>query len=369
MRNPYSNINWNTVEYLSSTTHWHATNTQRFRAIYDAGLRHFAISNYVPSHPTYPLHDNIFLNLSPEDIPEDIIPCPNSEKAMFADASMHIGSPGSFAATPGHRWDTEVDGQRMTWQDKFNYIFDHIQFEDGGGIVINHPLRNGMNVNGIIEKLMYDERVLGVEVVNHRSQRDYGLRGYYFDGWDYILSLGHKCVGFFNPDEHNYHPSYQIGDDMRDFNYGLGRNMLLVPQKNEHDALKAYRKGEFYGAFFGDRMKFTKIEMSGNTFVVETDEAERIDFISYSIQNGKIVKDPVETVFDISGEYAVNENTIFVRASAYEVVNPSYEQPIKTERLYTQPIQFKTAEQVASEITEQEDASQKQDRKKKFLLL
>lgn len=228
-----------------------------------------------------------------------------------------------------------------TWQYKFSYILRKLQYPDGGGIVINHPMRTKLDETIIMEMLAYDHRVLGIEVINHRSERDYGRRGYYFKGWDHILSQGHRCFGFFNPDEHGTPPGYQEGDDIREKNWGMGRNVLLVPQITEHDALLAYRSGEFYGAFFGDRIKFTNISLQNNQFYVETDYAERVDFISYSSIDGHIIENPIQTVMAREAEYNVDSNMVFVRSVAYENKHDlSYEQPIVSERIYTQPIMF-----------------------------
>lgn len=339
MLNPYQNISWQTVHYLPSTTHWHMTKKSRVLAAHDAGLRHFAISNYIPSHPTYPLQQNSYFEMHQSEIPSDIIESPNSEKVRFSNGNVHVSCPGSLAETYGHQW--PEDEPIWSWQDKFDAILQNLQYTDGGGIVINHPLRTKLDKKTIIEMLNYDNRVLGIEVVNHRSQRDYQERGYYFKGWDHILSRGFRCFGFFNPDEHGTPPGFQKGDDMRKNNWGLGRNVLLVPQKTDHNALKAYRKGEFYGAFFGDRLKFTNITFQNNTFYVETDHAERIDFISYSSRKDRIIENPIHSVIANHAEYLVDHDTSFVRAVAYENKNDlDYKQPIVSERIFTQPILF-----------------------------
>ena len=352
--NPYQNISWNDVKYLISTNHWHSTSKQNFFAMYDSGLRHFAISNYIPSVPTYPIEENSFFNISVEEVPKDIIQSPNSEKVKFSNEGMHVTCPGSLYGSPGHHW--PADEPLMTWQGKFDAILNELEFEDGGGIIINHPMRSGLSGEKIIEKLKYDDRVLGLEVVNHRSERDYNNRGYYFDGWDYVLSQGYRCFGFFSPDEHVPPPNYQTGDDIRESNWGLGRNVLLVPQLSKQNALRAYRNGEFFGAFFGDRIKFTKVVYTENVFSVETDGAERIDFISYSLQyDTEIVKNQTQTILSNTGEFVPDNNTIFVRAVAYEDKNDtSYEQPIVSERIFTQAVMFKDIETIQNIIKEKE---------------
>lgn len=86
MLNPYQNVTWESTYYLPSTTHWHVTTKSRFFAAYDAGLRHFAVSNYIPSHPMYPIHQNSHFDILESEIPDDIIASPNSEKVRFSNA-------------------------------------------------------------------------------------------------------------------------------------------------------------------------------------------------------------------------------------------------------------------------------------------
>ncbi|PCJ56944.1 MAG: hypothetical protein COA79_17555 [Planctomycetota bacterium] len=51
MFNPYSNINWNSVNRIASATHMHIPNQQILDNGYQHGIRHFPISNYYPSAP------------------------------------------------------------------------------------------------------------------------------------------------------------------------------------------------------------------------------------------------------------------------------------------------------------------------------
>ena len=340
MYNPYANVDFQNVIHVPSANHWHCTTKARFLAIYNAGLKHFALTNYQPSHPTYPLVGNRYFTITAGEIPEDIIASPNSEKVFFADSGMHISCPGSLAETYGHNWPAEEP--KLSWRDKFDLILSQMQYEDGGGIIINHPVRSGNTPEFIIEKLLYDSRVLGLEVYNHRSHRDYGEKGYAFDKWDSILSRGYKCFGFCTPDEHSTPDGYVAGTDMRLSNFGLGRNVLLVPELTEYEALKAYRNGNFYGAYYGDRIKFTRIEHVGDKVYFETDLAEKIDLISYSLYGKEIVENPVISVTGNSAEFTV-DNAIYVRAVAHEDASTSiYDQPITGEKLFSQPIIFKT---------------------------
>ena len=345
MYNPYANVDWDGVQHLISANHWHCTSKSKFLGICATGIEHLPISNYIPSHITYPLTDNEFFAIADGEIPEGLISSPNSEKVTFADASMHVTCPGSTYNSYGHEWPEEEP--KLSWRDKFRNILDDLQYEDGGGIIINHPVRSGAKVANIIEKLKFDDRVLGVEVYNHRAHRDYGQKGYFMNEWDTILSKGYRCFGFFTPDEHNLPSGYTSGD-MREVNFGIGRNVLLVPEKTEHEALKAYRNGCFYGAYYGDRIKFARIEMQGNTFRVETDNAERIDFISYSLNGFNAVQNPVATVMSSHGSFETDSNTIFVRAIAYEDASSNVtDQPILKEIIFTQAIMLKSTVEIS----------------------
>lgn len=381
MRNPYKNIDWETYQHIISCSHWHCGTKRGFFAIYNTGLQHFALTNYTPSHPTYPLTDNRYFELSEEEKPKDIIESPNSEKVRIGGFGGHASALGSFYSDPGHSWDEDRDGPIPNWKEVIDRTIEELQYPDGGGFVRNHPIRTTTDpsridraFSRIIEMLKYDHRVLGIEVLNHRSERDY-ITGYVFDEWDkYINSKGIRCFGFGGTDEHNLPDDYQDGEDMRDYNYGLGRNVMLSPKFNSHDVLKAYRNGEFYVAFFGDRIKFTKLEVENNIFVVETDRAERIDFISYSIKDGKRVKNDDVIIESSEASFEIGDSHIFVRAVAYEDKNDvELTQPIISERIYTQPILLKTEQQVIDETKEweeeQERLKRERERRRRILLL
>lgn len=375
MINPYENVEWSNIERIISTNHWHCLNVDRFWAIYNTGLQHFALSNYLPSHVTYPLDNQMFFDLSAEEVPRDIIQSPNTEKPKIAGSkSMHFGTIGSFYENPGHLWDESLDGAVLTWQEQFDLTFSELQYSDGGGVIVNHPLRTNMSVDDVIEKLKYNKTlVLGVEVMNYRSQRDYNLSGYYFVEWDKILSRGIRCYGFFSTDEHVLPPEYKEGQDMRDYGYGLGRNVMLTDNYDSHEVLKSYQNGQFYGAFYGDRITFTEINHENDEFIVKTDDAERIDFISYSIKDGEVVKNDVISINNNEAVFTIDENMIFCRASAYENEDDhDYKLDVEGERIYTQPIMFKTEAEVNQEISDWEDEQKRKNEygtRKKVLLL
>ncbi|NLN19038.1 MAG: hypothetical protein GX162_07175 [Firmicutes bacterium] len=119
---------------------------------------------------------------------------------------------------------TDAEGNRI----------EGLVFPDGGGITINHPEGSAEHYFPILDQ---DERVLGIEVWNYRRRFGYSRSNLHaYRLWDEILSSGRRCFGFFVKDHRRY---------------GNGRNVLLIPNDDtankEHEALKAYRKGRFFG--------------------------------------------------------------------------------------------------------------------------
>lgn len=374
--NPYSDINWEKVHYLHSSTHqhgrplstpsdWHGRGEERLNGLYDQGLRHFNLSNYVPSVPVYPY----FALTDFLEEKDDVIASPNAEHRTTTDFDMHFGTPGSyynsgFARTwevdtreapythvfadgnftffdgltvydpdselesdgayrliislkaregsnvepsaritfegiveregrssirPAegggrvenlvitHSYDekilvmdenpmvhieydpetTEIERFRLTartlipWREAFSRALDGdrvnkhgqpiegLQFEDGGGIIINHP--ENSDYESYLPLLDFDDRVLGMEVWNHRRTfggQDEAPHDRYYQHWDNILSTGRRMYGFAVMD-HRW--------------LGRGRSLLLVPNPDERtreerkrDALRAYRQGQFF---------------------------------------------------------------------------------------------------------------------------
>lgn len=140
-----------------------------------------------------------------------------------------------------------MQGTNRPWKDAFRAALDGtgrnsaerpvegLLFPDGGGITINHP---GGPVKPLLEALDFDPRVLGIEVWNqHEGFGGTDMRFYRL--WDEALRSGRQCLGFFVKD-HVF--------------FGRGRNVLLVsgpataaPREREHEALRAYRDGRFFG--------------------------------------------------------------------------------------------------------------------------
>lgn len=366
--NPYEGIDWEAVHFLHSSTHqhgrpestpedWHGRGDDRLLGLYEQGLRHFALSNYMPSAPVYPFYP------LPDELEhkDDLISAPNAEHRTPTDFSMHFNTLGSYYRSgftrnwevntreapythifdngeltvydPDGRtsdgaynltislkardgvneeprarvtltgavkrkarvpvepaengnienWEitgsdnkyllfleespqvhieydpekTEIEMLRLTqrtllpWRQAFSEALDGdrtdedgnpiegLQFDDGGGIVINHPNRS--DYREYLDLLDFDDRVLGMEIWNHRrafGPQDEAPHDRYYNHWDDILSTGRRMYGFAAMD-HRWQ--------------GRGRSVLLVPnpedrtrKERKQDALRAYRHGQFF---------------------------------------------------------------------------------------------------------------------------
>jgi hypothetical protein len=108
-----------------------------------------------------------------------------------------------------------------------------------------------------------------------------------------------------------------------------GRNILLVNAFTVQDCLRAYRQGRFYGAIRGSGLAFTRISAEPYRVVVETNGANRIEFIT---EKGAALE-----VADSSGVFEVPQsadgkpNVVFVRIKAYDAHG---------ETLFSQPIVY-----------------------------
>jgi hypothetical protein len=150
-----------------------------------------------------------------------------------------------------------MQGCNRPWRESFKAALDGEMVEgkrqggllhaDGGGLTLNHPTGA---LKDYAPMLDFDERVLGIEVWNQLTSGFGSSRGFYdhsmeapmhfYRLWDEILRSGRRCWGFFVKD-HN--------------TFGRGRNVLLLPPmtgleppQREALALRAYRRGCFFGA-------------------------------------------------------------------------------------------------------------------------
>lgn len=322
MDDPYTDVDWEEVHELHSVNHEHTHRANqgesewdtspdaqaRFEGLYERGIRHFAISNYHPAKPTYPLDDHF------ADVPDDAVGCPNGEHS--SGDRGHYCAVGSTFTTVNRTYD-------RPWETLFDGILDNLVYEEGGGIVVNHPRRTKLRTETIEERLAYDRRVLGIEAWNHRGivNPRYRSRGNALSTWDELLMAGRQVFGFFNPDYHSHWDGRSWGSEAR------GRNVLLVPERTEEAAARAYRDGTFFGALDGSGLSFDRITADDGEIVVETNGADSIDFVS----SGQ----PIHTVYDRAATYDLEGDEVYVRVEAGDATG---------ERIFSQPLMFGSAD-------------------------
>lgn len=383
--NPYQNIDWGKVDYIPSTSHIHIEDQQTLdRAVYEWGYRHLPVTSYYPSVPYYPIseiRENQFrvkqdfgVMRFPEDgepyyvegpiewnkiimdketgwydslpeerkkelpfevgdyifknIPEDVIFSPNAEHFSFTNINnidiCALGSLYSSGTFDKRNYFMSYQGGGdyslgvgLTWQDAFNKIFDQLLYEDGGGITINHPTftnKGKMNLpQSLIEEMLdFDPRVLGIEVFN-ADEIDWDL-----ELWDDVLRTGRRCFGFFVPD-------WKIKNNKFDG----GFNILLVDEFAEHNCLKAYREGAFFGSLYGGQdLHFTNISLEKKQLVVEVNSKSNITFIT----DKSVVKVPDSFSAKFKIPFSAN-NIPDVKYIRIEVEN-------ENEQIFSQPIRF-----------------------------
>ena len=339
--NPYEGINWSSVQHIPSATHVHITNQEKLDKIVNQfKLRHIPISNYYPSAPYYPadsIRENQFIvkqdfqvmynsdttkkgrarwedaksmkgpfdwnnimsnknsgwaSTLPEEqrkqlpfklggkvfpnIPKDVIISPNAEHHSFTNTSLHANAIGSMYSSgtfdARNRFGTYDHGYNygtgLPWQDVFKKMIEQLLFADAGGVTINHPVWSSLSFEDVCRMLDFDERVLGIEVFNDTCYTAFGdpTKGWALKLWDQVLATKRRCLGFFVPDH----------------TVGLGRNILLVSKFDEHECLRAYRRGAFYGAIQGSGLAFDKIDLQGNILQVAINKPGRIRVVADS---------------------------------------------------------------------------------------
>jgi hypothetical protein len=337
MINPYQDINWQSVARITSASHMHIPNQNALENGYKHRIRHFPISNYYPSAPydantrlsefrlrqhwpaqltdgtiidppvnwndiiTWPDQlDEPYRSELPfnetdlvfSTIPQGVILSPNAEHHSFTNSPRcHICCPGSTFISGNfdnkNKYHLNSNGFCIgftgTWQEAFKSILEHLKYPDAGGITINHPTWfSRFTDDQVIEMLNFDPRVLGIEIYNdYSARRDWIARpnnfgmpdesqpGFSLKMWDRILSTGRKCWGFSVPDH-----SVEKGTDWN------GRNILLVSEFTEHQCLKAYRQGSFYGCLKDNGLKITDFTANDSSISVSVNYPATIKFIT-----------------------------------------------------------------------------------------
>lgn len=335
MQNPYQKIDWQSVKKIGSATHLHIANQKTLDNGYKHGIRHFPISNYYPSapynadtkisdfwlHQHWPARKHDGTMLEPpinwndiitwqndldepyrsqlpvkeservfSDIPKDALISPNAEHHGFTNSKSHICSPGSSFISgnidPKENYHLKRHGFCVgfggTWQEGFEGMIQNLIYPDAGGITINHPTWfSQLPEEHVLEMLDFDESVLGIEIYNDYSARRNWFEnpnykapqesetGFSLNLWDRILSTGRKCWGFCVPDH-----SVKQGTNWN------GRNILLVSEFTEHNCLKAYRQGQFYGCLKDNDLTVSNFSATESTVSIELNAPATIKFIT-----------------------------------------------------------------------------------------
>lgn len=316
MINPYTNVDWDSVAVVHSCSHEHCNRQSDLINLIGGGLQHIALSNYHPSIPYYPLED-FFTN-----VPSGILGCPNAEFYSMDIANFHANGLGSFYAEDVEQATPE------SWKQKFPKILANLQYADGGGITLNHPawtksvgrqLRN----DDLVSMLDFDDRVLGIEFYNAGSP-DNTTNIWDLDTWDYILMKRRRCWGFCVAD----HDGQRDSDDQSYNTAWRGRNILLCDSsimnngttaEKEHECLKAYREGRFYGSIYNTSLLFSSITFTNYVLSVTAIDADYINVVIDGVYN-RINSD--------SATYNIPPSSTYVRVEAHNGTNSIFSQPI-----------------------------------------
>ena len=281
MYNPYENASFGSQ--IIGVTHAHCKTQLAFDRLYNGGVRHFAISNYYPSSPVYPLNSMF------SDVPADAISCPNAEFAHFVQSptSFHMNGLGSMWSA-GNDIDTSPD---IGWRESIVRMLGNLLYADAGGVTINHPIWSRLPFGQCIEVLDFDDRVLGIEILNTSvANLEAGILL-----WDKILKTGRRCFGFCVPDHYS-----------ENHDEWVGRESILANADN-YSCLKAYRKGAFYSRIKNTNLIFTSINATKTNLSVTTANANSIKIIT---NNG---------AFETQGNSAIynfKQSDVYARAEA-----------------------------------------------------
>ena len=324
-RRPYSGLDWEKCKHIYTTSHGHCTSQAHIDTYLKHGYGLLTISNYYPSAPTVPGKDftvgyyrthhdfPVMVNGARKDgpfdwnaiiepwkneikdkrllaqlpfkpskakmfpkWPEGMLEAPNAEHHGFLldngqpAGSLHMCAPGSAYASgtfdAHNRFLTKSHGYHFgtgeRWRTAVDRMIAGLIHPDGGGVTINHPSWTHLDRKLMLEILDHDPRILGCEVMEH----GYNSEHY----WDWALSTGRQCFGFFVPD-------WGVGDGTRDF----GANVLVVPEPTVHECMKAYRQGNFYGSLHAlNELHFTYLGFDGKTVRAATDKPAKFQLIT-----------------------------------------------------------------------------------------
>ena len=324
-RRPYADVDWGKAHQIKTTSHVHCTTQEDLDVLLKRGFGFLTLSNYYPSAPWCPLakmtenfwrlhHDfpvvvngerrqgpfdwnevvGMWAGSLPQEqraqlpfregaplfgpLPEGVVEAPNAEHHQFLTEQgkyidrLHMNALGSAFASgtfdQRDRFKTwsvgkYAPGVGECWKTAVDRMLGGLVHPDGGGVIINHPTWTSINRNFLLELLDYDPRVLGLEVIEGGATNSERY-------WDWVLSSGRQCFGFFVPDH-----------SIRREDGSFGVNVLITPERSVRACLRAYREGNFYGAKRGlDELRFTRISFDGKKILAETDRPARLEVIT-----------------------------------------------------------------------------------------
>lgn len=290
---------------------------QFFDSMYNAGIRHFAISNYTPSKPDlYPLSEHI-------DNTYDSISSPNAEHYGMAERpNEHWNGIGSMYNSSHSDITKGFNATGENRREAIEKIINAFQYPTGGLVTLNHPKMDATTWCGfpafysILD--YFPDGSVGLEVLNGKHHFLEGMEGFSLDLWDTILSTGRTCWGTFGADQHSMWTETTMG---------VCRNVLLVDEKTELSALEAYRKGAFYGAMYGSGLIFNKIEVVNNTVYCDTNTSDSITFIYARAKMGESEGLRTTRMGNVA-EFTFPKDTIYFRIEATDGEEYIYSQPI-----------------------------------------
>lgn len=310
MLNPYAGVNWSTDLHVVSTSHMHVPDAATFENAYtNGGIRHFAISNYKPSHPTWPLSSPVW-PLVVGTIPEDIAEMPSAEHTSFTQGTygnMHLIALGSTLES-GLPEGQEPAGYQNTLDHFFAALVG--TFPLGGGVVIGHPNYTGIHTSYMLKMMDEYPLILGFEIYNGSS--DFNGLPMELDRWNSILATGRQCYGFFVPDH-----MLQVAGD------AAGKNVLVVDEFTDAACADAYVSGAFYGMLDLSTLRFAGIAPTATGISASVNESSTLRLVSEQGTFAEVVGNT-----EITATWSASKPPIFVRVEAENAGGKIYSQPI-----------------------------------------
>jgi hypothetical protein len=178
-------------------------------------------------------------------------------------------------------------------------VLDEIR-RQGGFAVLNHPNWQA-HFDHFPQALMEAlEGYAGVEIYNGVIERLEGT-ALATDRWDRLLGIGRRVWGFAHDDSH------RPGD------VGLAWNVVQSEDRGAGAIVVALRQGRFYAS---TGVTIRKVAVEGTTVRVETEDAQRIRFVS-RLGVIRATADSPEASFTLPEDEAEARRLLYVRAECY----------------------------------------------------